>query len=281
MPAVRKICTYNLKNLFLCGEFEHEPKPKHELRPLLRMITQIDADVLVLQEVGSHASLSTLNAQLANPYPFEGFVAGNSRRSIHNAVLSREPFELVSHRELDVLDADGQVLKHYTSEAAAAAHELSPVGLQRDLQMIELGDLTLFSVHLKSQGNPPWQICPAHEVREAEARAIVEVIERYGRAVPSRPLVLLGDFNDRMDNDALAPFRALGWWDEIGEQLRSRNTGVQPSTYWPKRRSRIDHILLNAAAHRLLVVDSATIHRNQMARTASDHYAVSLQLRSA
>jgi len=69
--------------------------------------------------------------------------------------------------------------------------------------------------------------------------------------------------------------------DVIGAQLQARNTGIQPATYWPKRRSRIDLILLNEAARQCLVVDSPTIHRNQMARTASDHYAVSLQLRSA
>ena len=45
-----KLATYNLKDLFLNGE--GPAKSGKALRPLARMIDQIDADLIALQEVG-------------------------------------------------------------------------------------------------------------------------------------------------------------------------------------------------------------------------------------
>lgn len=87
---------------------------------------------------------------------------------------------------------------------------------------------------------------------------------------------MLGDLNDLLSSDALQPLRELPLQDVVGVQLR--RAGRNPSTYWPKRRMRIDHILLDATLVARLVPDSAIIHANNMARTASDHYPVSVTL---
>ena len=61
-PEAVRLATYNLKNLFLHDEgFE---KPTHETRPLAKMIDQVAADLMVVQEAGSQRSLETLNARL-------------------------------------------------------------------------------------------------------------------------------------------------------------------------------------------------------------------------
>ena len=67
-------------NLFLAGE--GPTKPGKSLRPLARMIDQVAADVMLVQEVGSTASLQLLNQRLAKPYEYCAAVVGNSNRRI-------------------------------------------------------------------------------------------------------------------------------------------------------------------------------------------------------
>lgn len=275
-----RLATYNLKNLFLARDVEAGeiayPKPNKELRPLARMIDQVGADLMVLQEVGSFEALELLNERLANPYPHLVCLPGNSRRSIHLAALSRLPMRARSHREAGLLTGEGAVLMGFADEAGAAAGERVPLKLQRDVLCLELAALTVFVVHLKSQGNPPWQETPADDIRAAEARVVASIVTRYEAAHPGVPVLIAGDFNDVLSSDALAPIRDLRFLDVLGASFR--DTGVRPSTYWPKRRMVIDLLLLSDALAARYVAQSVTIHRSHMARTASDHYPVSMQV---
>lgn len=280
MFAVR-ISTYNLKNLFLCGE--GPPKPQSEVRPLLRMFTQVDADLCMLQEVGSLASLQALNAGLVQPYPFAALLPGNSDRSIHLAVLSRMPVRLSSHREKVLLDVAGNALLEYATEPAAIAKQLTPLRFSRDLLRVDVAGLeaplSLFGVHLKSRTNRPWRALAADVIRTAECAMLCRLIEQFQQAHPHTLVGLCGDFNDRLSSDALAPLAGLEMSDPLGQVLQQ--SGHNPSTYWPKRRMRIDHILLSREAAQRVVEGSPEIHANRMAQTASDHYPVSLVLNVA
>ncbi len=273
-----RLATYNLKNLFLHDEGPE--KPAHETRPLARMIDLVAADLLVVQEAGSQQSLETLNARLAAPYPHVHVVPGNSNRSIHLGVLSREAVTLTSHRELVLHDGDGQPLQWYPDEEAAAAGRAMPLKMQRDILQVEGRwrdcQFAAFVVHLKSRTNRAWQRLAAEDMRAAEVRALVEVLRHYGERHPRMPRLVAGDFNDRWLSESLTPLKALPVTDPLGTTLKAQ--GRNPSTYWPKRRMRIDHILL-ADPERLVVTDPC-IHIGHMARTASDHYPVSVSLES-
>ena len=277
MLAVR-IATYNLKNLFLAGE--GPAKAAAEMRPLVRMLAQVDADVMVLQEVGSLASLTELNQRLAQPYAHSGLLPGNTDRSIHLAVLSRYPLRLVSHRHSVLLDEQQRPLQEYPSEQAALDGALAPLRFARDLLRIDVQGLayplSLFAVHLKSRTNRPWRALAADEVRAAESRMVSELVTRFRKDHPEALVFLCGDFNHRLTSDALAPIAALGLCDPLGALLKV--SGRNPSTYWPKRRMRIDHILVCESGAARIVPDSAQIHANRMAQTASDHYPVSVEL---
>jgi endonuclease/exonuclease/phosphatase family metal-dependent hydrolase len=286
--AVR-IATYNLQNLFLAGEGVLDASlpvkgplaPARRVRPMARMISQVAADVMLVQEVGSQRSLDLLNDQLLQPYAHCEVVPGNSTRSIHLGVLSRYPVTLKSHRQLRLSDEHGTPLQYYPSAEHAAAQDAQPSGFFRDLLQIEvtaelLPKLTLFGVHLKSKTNPAWQLHSAVVYRAAEARAVRQVVEQYRAQKPAVQLGILGDLNDLLSSDALQPLRELQLQDVIGAQLR--RAGRNPSTYWPKRRMRIDHILLDDNLAAQLVPESAVIYANNMARTASDHYPVSVTL---
>jgi len=286
--AVR-IATYNLQNLFLDGEgaldaslpVEGPLAPAKRVRPMARMISQVAADVMLVQEVGSQRSLDLLNDQLLQPYAHCEVLPGNSTRSIHLGVLSRYPIKLKSYRHLRLSDEHGTPLQFYPSAEHAAARDAQPIGFFRDLLQIEiqpglLPQLALFGVHLKSKTNPSWQLHGAGVYRAAEVRALCQVVEQYRAQQPVSGIGVLGDLNDLLSSDALQPLRELPLQDVVGAQLR--RAGRNPSTYWPKRRMRIDHILLDDNLAAQLVPDSAVIHANNMARTASDHYPVSVTL---
>ena len=272
-----RICSYNVRDLFLAGE--GNAKAERDVRQLARMVGVVDADVLLIQEAGSLASLELLNARLARSYEHLGLIPGNSTRSIHLAVMSRLPVNLCSHRRIRLTDIAGNAMSYYRSADAASDGQDSRLELQRDLLRVEIdagsaGTVSLFGVHLKSKTNPDWQKHPADDIRAAESRAVADVVSRYVAQHRARAVLLAGDFNDTLSSDALAALRNLGFSDPQGERLA--RTGRNPSTYWPKRRMRIDAILVspNAAGR----VRDAKIHVSAMARSASDHYPVSIDL---
>lgn len=252
-----RLATYNTKNLFLCGEGPE--KPVKEVRALVRMISALAADVVLMQEVGSQQTLELLNNQLTCPYEFATVVVGNSDRSIHLAVLSRRRARISSHRDLPLDPGDG-------------SHGLK---LQRDILLAEFDDdLAAFNVHFKSRTNRAEQGVGADAIRAAECRALCDVTRRYKAANSHRLIAIGGDFNDRPTSDALAYLQELEFTDPLTEQLRL--AGRHPSTFWPKRRMRIDRLLIGNA-HLDRVVDTR-IHATRMAQVASDHYPVTVDL---
>ncbi len=245
------------------------------------MIDQVAADIMVLQEVGSLQTLTELNARLKQPYEHSALVEGNSNRSIHIGVLARAPLRLTSHRDHVLKNAKGEVLSFYADAKSAQLKQASDLVFFRDLVQVEVlsrrhAPLTLFCVHLKSRTNQAWQSLGADEIRAAECRAVAEIVASFQQHHPQAHLCVLGDFNDRITSEALTPLALLSLHDPLGDLLK--RSGRNPSTYWPKRRMRIDHILLSASLLPLLVADSPQIHVSQIARTASDHYPVSITL---
>ena len=269
-----RIATYNVRNLFLCGE--GEAKPAREVRALVKAIGKIAADILVLQEVGSLASLEKLNQQLQIPYPHIGCLPGNSLRGIHLAVFSRVPVELVSHADTPLTTEAGEVLNAYADHVAAEQNLLSSVRLQRDVLEIRCSELTLFGVHLKSKGNPAWQCVSADEIRAVEARAVAQIVSAAQAVHGAKSQVLLGDFNELSSAENLQPINQLGWYDAHEEKFA--RLGRNPSTYWPKRRMRLDRILMSPETVPKLIDDSAQLFSGDLFRQASDHLPVSIDL---
>ena len=272
-----RIATYNVENLFAEGPEAKKPASRRALR---RMLNLLEADVIVLQEVGSLEVLEALNNELDAPFHDVGLIPGNSTRSIHLGVLSRFGVRLVSHRSTILYDGQGLPLQGFASEADALAAQPSELRLQRDVLQVELqlgrAGMGLFGVHLKSKGSPAWADLTSDTIREAEARCVTRIITEYQEENPDRHIALLGDFNDTASSDPMAPIRQLQFIDPHKRWFQS--TGRNPTSYWPRRKKRIDRIYLSPATHDLVVPGSQIIHSGEMAKQASDHYPVSIQL---
>ncbi len=283
-----RICTYNCMNLFAWHSHPSEPinpaKPQRELRALAKTLDRVAADIVALQEVGSRQALIDLNSLLAAPYSHVHLAHTNSDRGIHLGYLSRSAPRLRSHRLLELRDTDGNVLEDFATSQAPKA---TPLRLQRDISVAEFhiastdqtSRLLLVNVHLKSHGHRAWQMLSPLTIRTAECRALVQVLNNLADAYPSSPAVVLGDFNDSPLSAAFEPLAALPsgtLYDPIMRELVPVNPRI--STYWPKRRSRVDRILLNSRAKSAYISGSIRLWSGATAEIASDHFPLSIAL---
>ncbi len=281
-PAARRVrfATYNVRMLCLgAGHHGRRPlKPQSSWRAVAEMIDTVNADVLVLQEVGSVEALDQLQGLLEQPYAQATFCHSNSSRGIHLAVLSRYTFAVASHRDVVLWDEQGNPLEDYPSRDAARDGQLQPLRFQRDFPRVSV-DLSgvgveLFVAHLKSLRSYAWMRHTAGAVRSAEARAAARLLKRH----LVKPCLLLGDFNAAPADPSLSPLLGSDLlWDPIAEELEAGGLLV-PSYRCGVHTNRIDFALLAASARAHYVAGSARIHRGPRAEVASDHYPLSVEL---
>ena len=273
-------------NLFAWTAEPQEPvnpaKPQREINALAKTIDWVEADLLCMQEVGSLTALLDINSLLKKPFLHVHLANTNSDRGIHLGFMSRYPLRLHSHIEEPLLDDS---LQPITDLAGPSATELTELRLQRDIAVAELdieGQPSLFAanVHLKSAGKRAWQSLSPLTVRTAESRVLAQVITKFQNQYPASPLMVMGDFND---NPSSTAFRSLdnlpggALFDPLMRELVPANPRL--STYWPKRRSRIDRILLNKIAKTTYRLGSIKLWGNKRAEVASDHFPLSIDLR--
>lgn len=273
-----RVATYNLQNLFLRSDGALDRSPASG-KALVRMLELLNADLLAVQEVGGQAALEALNRELADPYPSAACVPGNSNRNIHLGYLCRWPLTLTSHRDLELRSADGALLKDF---AAADAPQVQPLRFQRDVLRAELKlpggrSLTLLNAHLKSRATADWRLLSSDTIRGAEIRALAAIAETAAR---SGPTLLLGDLNETFSSDLMRPLRALNWIDAMQLEVSvSRGARARcPGTYWKKRHTRLDYLLLSPDLAATQIAGTATTHAGALGQRASDHYPVSVDL---
>lgn len=281
-----RICTYNCMNLFAWQAEPEEPinpaKPQREVRALANTIRWVNADLVAMQEVGSLTALRDVNSLLHEPYPHLLLAPTNSDRGIHLGFMSRYPLELHSHRDQPLLDECGRPLTDISSRQGTT---LEPLHLQRDVAVAQLSPVPgepmfIANVHLKSAGKRPWNTLSPLTVRAAETRVLTQVIDQFQTLYPQSPLLAMGDFNDNPTSTAFTSLEHLpggALFDPLMRELVPVNPRI--STYWPKRRSRIDRILLNSVARKHYQLGSVRLWGNKRAEVASDHFPLSVDLR--
>jgi len=117
-------------------------------------------------------------------------------------------------------------------------------------------------------------------VRTAECQILADIICNYQTQAPESPLLVMGDFNDNPTSSAFAALDDLPagtLFDPLMRELVPANPRL--STYWPKRRTRIDRILLNPVAKKSYQLGSVRLWGNKRAEVASDHFPLSIDLR--
>jgi endonuclease/exonuclease/phosphatase family metal-dependent hydrolase len=265
------VATYNIENygpadrMTEAGYRKDYPKPESEKRALRAVIRGLNADVLVVQEMGNQAHLDELRRDLKKegfdyPHAALAMAADQDRRL---AVLSRRPLKAVTtHTDLQFTYFGGkETVKRGLLEATIAT---------------AAGDVTFFAVHLKSRFTDRADD-PMSAVRRAgEATAVRDrILLRFPAPVQAR-FVVLGDCNDSRTSKA-ATFLQKRGKTEIATLLHGADSRGEVWSHLYRREetySRVDHIFVSPALLGAVNGKAARIYDGAGVGEASDHRPV-------
>jgi len=219
--AQLRICELNTENLFISldhyqgGGIEHlsEKEWRHLALPQLRRkqkslkklwslssaILDINADVLMLIEVGGKESLHHFNDLFLEKKYVAHFVESNSARTIDLAFLVKKnlPFEVeaISNRDMPI-----EVQAYQGAFAAKFSRDVAQLNLSKNHKL----EMILLLTHLKSKISSDRDF-QGKDMRTAEAVALAALYEKARAQYPDVPIVVGGDFNASLESPELAP----------------------------------------------------------------------------
>jgi predicted extracellular nuclease len=212
--------TYNAERFFDpncdsadCGGYENVPDEsdyQNRVRRVATGLEQLEADVLVLQEIETKRVLRDLNNAMASPFPVVLFGEIGRPASLDVGMLSRGSLR----RDVDYR---GRTLDGAKRSETVFLREF----LRADL-VIGSETLTVFAAHFKSMANDN----PGRRRREASraARIVDHVVEEQA----SELYILGGDLNAGIESDAISTLLTEGKLRWVGRQ-------AEPSERWTYR----------------------------------------------
>ena len=271
LPPTLSVATYNVQNLFdliddpehIEGEYTPSPGLWNEaayearLNALARVVVDINADLLVLQEVESEAVLSDLaarvSAQGGKNYEHLNVVNSQDPRGISLAALSVYPLDRALGRPINAnfQCANGLTLDGNRPEARPI-YEVSLWGVGEEAA------ITLLVNHWKSKAADP-EPCAVSDHHKRAGEQISGLLEAWLESTPRRAVLVLGDFNaweteaSLVDALGASPSReALRFahdlynaWGELGVgEPGVTNNATNSSYYFDGAWRRLDHIML-------------------------------------
>ena len=269
------IATYNIENytaadrMTEAGYRQNYPKPEAAKQALRTVLRTLNADVLVLQEMGPRPYLEELRRDLRTEgldYPYASLLeAADDAR--HVAVLAKRPFKSATpHPELDFKYFDGrEQVKRGVLEVVL------PTGA---------GDVTLWAVHLKSRFTDRPDDPNSAIRRAGEAGAIRDLILKRHPDPQTARFAVLGDFNDTKTSRPIRAFLARGK-TAITELLPAADSQGEAWTRAYTREDsyeRPDFILVSPGLKPSVRDGAAKIFDRPETRAASDHRPVVMVL---
>ena len=269
------IATYNIENyvstdrMTEAGYRKDYPKPETQKRALRDVIRRLDADILVLQEMGTQAYLNELKRDLIHDglhYPHAVLLSGPDTNR-HVALLSKRILTAAIPHESLTFPYFGE-----TEKVKRGMLEVQCLTTQ--------GPLTLFAVHLKSRFTDRVDDPQSTLRRQGEAVAVRDqILERFSDPTSSRFLIL-GDFNDTKTSKTLQRVQRRGR-TQIAELLPILDTRGETWTHVYKKEdsySRVDHILFSPGLEFAVRAGAGRIDDGPGVSEASDHRPVSITL---
>ena len=204
------------------------------------VVAALDADIVVLTEIGPAADVSSLNAALPAPYPHVAVCeCTDTATRQHVAILSRLPFDSVTPaiagREHYFTELDDPESERDTGISKGLSATVSFSGER----------IAIYGIHLLSERG-------GHE-GDAQRIAQASIVRRnyLGDLAAGRHVIVAGDLNEKRGDPTLVRIRGL---DDIEPDLMQtglaeffdRNALAERWTYeFEGERNQIDHILLS------------------------------------
>ncbi len=251
-----RVCTwnvhnYNVSNRRVNGRWISYPKPEAERQAVANVLVGIDADIVLLQEMGDMTYLRELKMRLdraGSKYPFVAVSDYDSPARL--AILSKIRPECF----LDLSDIKFK-LKHEQC--------YSPRGTLGAKFKFQDRELFIFNLHLKSKVNAKKKDENFIPFRFAELRAICKNVKKLTSS--DSLIIYAGDFNDEPTKALL---RNLG---DVVLVQQSDKTGSSFTYHWRKKDIlyKYDYFLVSRNLQPLLSTAVVCEHQN-----GSDHKPV-------
>ena len=300
MPRIEgtiRVGSYNMLNYFdqtddpsLQGKYDDfgdNPGPTSDARckELAKVIIELDADILALQEVESQEALAWFNENYLQDMGYTYIISEEVGyyRGIEQSLLSRFPVtEVKTWTDVDLtkVERKGGGWTEIPPSEDEITFQRSPLFVT--VETPEGYELSFFIVHHKA-GRNAWH-------RELEAVQILGYIEEMSSKNPEQNIAVIGDFNAvPWDRSTRAYFRN-GMTDSISHRskhLKWDDTSPLRITHTSGRM--LDYILLNPAALDEYVIDSGFVLGSSAeeynwredpfpAGYASDHCAIAIDM---
>ncbi len=264
--ATYNLANYNLTDRQIEGAFlAAYPKPEREKTALRRVLHEIDADVVALQEIGGDDFLRELQRDLRREglvyTEAEVLVAADSQRMV--GVLSRRPLTHVGrHTELD--------FKYFTGREQVKRGMLE---VQFETQA---GTVSLFVVHLKSRlterkDDPGASMRRGREATAARGRVLTLFPEPENGV-----FIIAGDFNEGPMHRPVRAFSRIGE-REISQLIPAADSRGETWTHRYRRNdeySRVDFVMVSAPLIPWVRGGAGHIPDSPAVLQASDHRPV-------
>jgi len=269
-PKEIVIATYNIENYLGSeppadgGKSRGKPKTEKAIEAVIRVVKEINPDILGVCEMGSPERFEDFKKRLADAglgyVDFEYVQAADPDR--HLALVSRFPI-IARQSQTDVpFELNGQPEK------------VRRGFLDVTIQVAPDYALRMVGVHLKSK----LAIAEGEAVvRRYEAQQLRRHLEKIFAADPQVNLICYGDFNDTKDQPMFAAVSGVRGTASYLEALPAKDDlGDRWTHYWKTADlySRIDYLFVSPALVREVVSGSARVYRSEFWNDASDHRPV-------
>jgi endonuclease/exonuclease/phosphatase family metal-dependent hydrolase len=193
-----RVATYNVENYLEVSNGSRPAKSTEAKAKVREGIVALKPDVIALEEIGDTNALLELQGSLKSDgldLPFSELVQG-ADTNIHVAVLSRLPITARRPQTNDFFLLDGR--RWPVTRGFAEV----------DMKVNDRFSFTLIAVHLKSKVPVP-EVDQA-DLRLEEAKVLRKRINVLFSENPNLNLIVLGDFNDTHDSDAIKTILGRG-----------------------------------------------------------------------
>lgn len=250
-------------------------KPLNKVKELTRALNDINADIIMLCEVGGPESLTNFNNLFLNQAYSPIVIEGNSDRNIDVGFLIKKEqpfyFDLVSNknRAINYLypherDANGVGVKISSHKFSRDAVELRLFKKDRDNPF-----LVIILTHLKSQLDKDRVDPMGFERRRAELITLTEIYAEVQSLHKDCPVIVAGDLNgnaSRQNTDS--EFKALYEKTQLEDVLELDKKNIEDrATYYQIRNGgkvdgkQIDYCFLSPLAAQYFKAGSAAVYR--------------------
>jgi len=267
------LCNWNVQNLFdsyddpyhndVDWDGDLQVKAEEEVTAIAKVLADIDADIVALQEIENRGVLESLvRNHLAESGYAVSLIEGNDGRGIDVAVLSKLP-----------IDSSTSYRHRVFKTSAGDEERFSRDILRAVLRLPDGRKLSLYTCHLKSRSGGD----ASTRKRQAEASELRRIVDQD--MAEGDLVVVCGDLNDDVASGtptivAGPEGSAKHLWPVPAKSSKDSDItwhGRYASRYPPIR---FDYVFLSPALKAMYVKESGVVYTKEPAETAADHYPV-------